>query len=289
MNKIIYLSCLVLAACLPQSAPSQSVSKEFKNYWYDNSGEISSYELSIARYGELRTGKAVMVFVTENYSPELGAKPDAFRKDQVPVLKLNTTMNFHTGIYPYSIMTSSFLPVETPKHSLKISSSIQEWCGHSYMELRNGKKMKVKVSSYFEGENMETVLDKTWMEDDFYSIIRVDPEALPIGTKKVIPAFNKLRMSHLELIAYTCKLSLSKHGNHKVYALVYPELGRTLKISFEDVFPYRILGWEEIAYSGYGSGKQQLTSTATLINTIQLPYWQKNKNKDALLRKELGL
>ena len=289
MNKLVYLSFLILVSCLPHSAPSQSVSEAFNNYWYDNTGEISSYSHSIARYGELRTGKSVMVFVSESHSPELGTKPDAYRKDQVPVLKLNTTTKFNTGVYPYSIMTSTFLPVESPKHSLKITSSTQEWCGHSYMELRNGKKMEVKVSSYFEGESKETSLDKAWLEDDFYSIIRVDPAALPLGTQKVVPAFSRLRLSHVDLKAYTCNLSIDTHDDTKIYTASYPELDRTLKIYYETEFPYKILGWEETAYSGFGAGRQKMTSTATLINTIKSTYWQKNQNKDAMLRQELGL
>ncbi|MEX2379219.1 MAG: hypothetical protein WD530_00630 [Vicingaceae bacterium] len=36
----------------------------FNNYWFSGNAELSSYELKEARYGEIRKGEAVLVFVT---------------------------------------------------------------------------------------------------------------------------------------------------------------------------------------------------------------------------------
>ena len=41
---------------------------EFADYWYRGQAEITSYDLEQARYGELRSGTAVLVFVTEDFS-----------------------------------------------------------------------------------------------------------------------------------------------------------------------------------------------------------------------------
>ena len=55
---------------------AQDLSEEFKNYWYSGEAEITSYELEQARYGEIRQGKAVLVFVTENFLPNIQVKAD---------------------------------------------------------------------------------------------------------------------------------------------------------------------------------------------------------------------
>jgi len=116
-------------------ASKKPLSQEFKKYWYEGNAEITSYELSQARYGELREGKAVLIYVTEPFLPGLQVKADKKDPSNVPVLKLNATKKYLTGIYPYSIMTSSFYPVYDNQHAQKISFSSQEWCGHVYAQL----------------------------------------------------------------------------------------------------------------------------------------------------------
>ena len=289
MFRLSAVCALALSSCAPTQGQGQDLSWEFKDYWYDNTGEISSYELKIARYGEIREGSAVMVFVTEAHSPSLGTKPDNYKKDQVPVLKLNTTMKFHTGVYPYSIMTSTFLPVESPEHSLKITSSSQEWCGHTFMEMSNGRKMKVKVSSYFEGESKEATMDKALLEDDLFSLLRINPEALPVGDLQMIPAFYDIRLSHIGLQPYAAKASKETASGMTTYTVHYPALERTLSITYENAFPHKIAGWEKEGFSGFGPGRKKMTTTATLINTIKSTYWSKNHNSDQDLRAQLGL
>ena len=121
---------------------TRNLSDEAKEYWYHGGGaEITSYELTQARYGELRKGESVMVFVTEPFSPSSNTKADNPGNDNVSVLKLNFTKRFNTGIYPYSMMNSTFYPMQKGEASLKASTSVQEWCGHVYMELQNKKQL----------------------------------------------------------------------------------------------------------------------------------------------------
>lgn len=112
----------------------------FDKYWYDGKAEISSYKLKQGRYGEIHRGTASLIFVTEPFSPQRFVKPYQENKQSISVLKLNFVKKFNTGIYPYSMMTSTFLPIDST-YSLKVSSSSQEWCGHTYMELKNKKKI----------------------------------------------------------------------------------------------------------------------------------------------------
>jgi hypothetical protein len=47
-----------------------------------------------------------------------------------PVLKLNAVRKFQTGIYDYSVLTSTFARTAAGFPVAKLSFSIQEWCGH---------------------------------------------------------------------------------------------------------------------------------------------------------------
>ena len=49
---------------------------DFKNYWYQGKAEVASYKLEQARYGEMRDGHAVLVFVTEDFSKSKQVKLD---------------------------------------------------------------------------------------------------------------------------------------------------------------------------------------------------------------------
>ena len=62
-------------------------------------------------------------------------KADQSNRDNRSVLKLNATRDFYTGIYPYKIMSSTFLPLDREENAIKVATSIQEWCGHTYMQL----------------------------------------------------------------------------------------------------------------------------------------------------------
>jgi hypothetical protein len=74
---------------------------KFKDYWYQGKAEITSYKLTQARYGGIYKGTAVNIFVTEDFLPEKQVKADAKNKANIPILKLNSTKNFVTGILSY--------------------------------------------------------------------------------------------------------------------------------------------------------------------------------------------
>ena len=265
-------------------------SAEDKTYWYSGQAEITSYALTQARYGELHQGTAVFVFVTEPFSPTKFTKADAPNKENVSVLKLNQTRKFNTGIYPYSIMTSSFLPFQEGDHSIKITSSSQEWCGHTYMEVRNkSADFQIDIDSYFEDE---TVLaknaPKAYLEDDIWTLIRIR-DKLPMGSIKMYPSLLITRLMHIEYKAYSCTASLKKSGSNSVYVLHYPELDRTISIEFEQAHPRKIVGWTEEYYDGFGSDKKKLTTTATRMKSISSDYWTRNSVADSTYRKLLNL
>ncbi|MEQ9403243.1 MAG: hypothetical protein RIM99_06660 [Cyclobacteriaceae bacterium] len=298
-------AALIVAACNSTQSQSQNESfeipKDFNDYWYSGEAEISSYELQQARYGEVHSGEAVLIYVTEPFSNSKQVKLDDWRdssEDNVSVMKLNTTKKFLTGIYPYSMMSSTFKPVSVDKYpnTIKVTTSSQEWCGHTFMQLnlRKDKKYNLKGFSYFESEgDIDVKLEGSLLEDEIWTMIRLNPEMLPEGTIYLLPGTFYLRLRHREAkpISATVKSEKMKFSDfsddpHTKYSIVYAD--RSLNIYFETEFPHTIIGWEETYASGFGQPRQ-LTTTAKRIKTIKSAYWGKNSNADREIRKELGL
>jgi hypothetical protein len=246
------------------------LSQTFKNHWFDGFAEINSYELIQSRYGQQRKGKAVLIFVTEDFLAKEQVKANQKSKTTIPVLKSNRTKNFLTGIYPYSVMSSSFSSLRKKHPLIKTVASIQEWCGQSYLQLNAGDKKNTIVShSYFEGEADQNItLPKTVSEDELWNLIRFDPKNLPVGEFDLFPSLELIRLNHIEAKPVKATGSL-KVGN---YTLYIPTLQRSLSIRFDRNFPYTIEGWEE----KYDHKGEQYTSRAKRIQTERRQYWQEN-------------
>ncbi|WP_313115245.1 septum formation inhibitor Maf [Aequorivita sediminis] len=267
----------------------RNVSQEFKDYWYSGKAEITSYDLSQERYGEIRKGKAVNIFVSENFLPEEQVKADNDSKENISILKLNQTKNFNTGIYPYSVMTSTFSPIATQENAIKISNSVQEWCGQVYMQLNNRNDYEIKSHSYFADEGDKSYnLPKTWLENELWNLIRINPEELPTGNIALIPSFEYLRFYHHEVKFYNATASLKQGDSISIYTLNYPELQRELTLFFQSNFPYEIEKWEEVN-AQKTNDTSHLKTTATKSKRLQSAYWKENKNEFLHLRDSLGL
>jgi hypothetical protein len=262
----------------------QPLSDQFKTYWFNGTAEISSYKLQQARYGEIREGNAVLIFVTEDFLPQVQVKADRQNSENIGVLKLNATKNFTTGIYPYYTMQSTFYPLSNNYHALKVTASIQEWCGQVYSQINNRQKFEVMSHSYFEGEADEAFsLNETILENELFNQLRINPKSLPTGDIEVIPSLEFLRLKHYPIKEFSAKAQLTDSS----YTIFYPDLNRTLEIYFNSQFPFTIESFNETYPDG--AGGVLYTTTAQRINTILEPYWQKNKNEDSYLRAQLGL
>jgi hypothetical protein len=273
---------------------------QFRSYWYQRGAEISRFALEQARYGDIHTGDAVLVFVTEPLNPARQVKADEPRPENVPVLKLNAVRKFFTGIYPYSIMTSVFTPIDTRQYPLplKISTSVQEWCGHVYTQLNlREDAYRIRMYSYFEEEgDRDFQVDRTLPEDAVWTLMRIAPQALPQGTFAMLPGTVYARLMHRPLAPRRATAVLapsdekSPEGRPLVrYEIVFPDEKRTLRIFFERDFPYRIQKWEE-AYPGLRGGDSAIMTTrAVRTHTVMDAYWQHNGNTDRRLLRKLGL
>ncbi|PIF01209.1 MAG: septum formation inhibitor Maf [Maribacter sp.] len=273
-----------------REVPNKPLSKEFKDYWYSGNAEITSYALEQARYGELRKGKAVLIYVTEPFVRGKQVKADKNEASNIPVLKLNSTKKYLTGIYPYSIMSSCFYPIYDNQHAVKATFSAQEWCGQVFTQLNNREKYNVKSFSYFEKEgDKEITLEKDVLENELWNKIKIDPSNLPLGDFKMIPSLEYSTISHIALKPYKANATLTVDNGTNTYIIKYPELERTLEIHFSSTFPYSIEGWTESFTSGFGDKAKTMVSKATRIKTLKTPYWQQNGNDHLPLRDTLGL
>jgi len=277
-------------------APMNEPSAPFWQYWLSGKAELNRYSLEQAQYGALNPGEAVLIFVTEDFRTDTHVKAESpeSRDKAVPVLKTNLIKRFTTGIYDYSLFTSVFTPINNPAYpnTLKVSTSGQEWCGHSYLQLdEDGSQYTIDGRSYFEKEvHEEYVVEKIMLEDELWNRIRLDPAKLPTGSIKLIPGTMSARLRHkrLDPLDATAKLDayegvLFPGRNLKAYRIEYPTDDRNLMIVFEGIFPYKIVGWSET----YKSKDNLLTSRAILKTTIQSDYWNHNAPADSVLRDTL--
>jgi len=275
----------------PKTAPLV-LSPDFGDYWYQGKAEITTYALEQVRYSQSRNGNATLIFVTEDFSRSKQVKldnPQTNRDDIQKVMKLNFTKKFETGVYPYSIMSSAFSPVypKNDLHAVKITTSVQEWCGHVFMQLnKSDKQYKVLERSYFESEGDQNFeLPKTWVEDELWNLLRLNPEAIPDGNVQIIPSSRFLRLKHVETKAFEATIEHSTNDSSAQLTVEYPDLKRTLSIYYESEFPHQINSWEET----YPEGGKQMTTKATLRKRILLDYWNRNNVADSTYRKDLGL
>jgi len=289
LTAILFIGCKqssetqLPAASIESNTESRNLTEDFKSYWYAGKAEITSYKLSQERYGELRNGTAVNIFVTEDFLPEIQVKADRSTSENIPVLKLNQTKNYITGIYPYSVMTSVFSPTNRVDDAVKISHSMQEWCGHVYVQLNNKEDYNIRSHSYFEGEaDQEFSLEKVWLENDIWTRIRINPEELPTGEFQMLPSFEFFRMSHLDIKPATADAILQQGDSISSYSVTYPELKRSLSIYFNSKPPYEIERWEQVHPNG-------LTSTAEKMKRIRSAYWGQNSKQFEYLRDTLQL
>jgi hypothetical protein len=272
-------------------SPSKPTSPEFAKYWFAGKGELNSYDLTINRYGENRKGYAVMVFVTEDLSDKKHVKldnPDQAGNDRVSVLKLNHLQRFNTGVYDYSMMTSLFTPLDYGKHphSLKWTTTVQDWCGHVFTQLdfTKGNTYRAQQFSYFETEGDKAFdTEGGLLEDEILTRLRLNPDDLPKGKVKIIPnlTYSRIRHKPIEGIEATIQLSDGASADQRICTIQYVNK-RRFEVVFEKAFPHKILAFKEL------DGNEVL-SQGTLKQSFMSDYWSKHNNASAYLREQLGI
>jgi len=293
-NKVKILWVFGLSFLLPacSSSTREGVNEEqFAKYWYQGKAEINVFDLRQSRYGEIRPGTAVMIFVTEDFSKAKQVKlddPEKKRSDAQKVMKLNMTREFMTGVYPYNTMLSVFTPVYDDVRSPKLTASVTEWCGQSFTQLnfKNGN-YHTNQFSYFESEGDTDSKINASAEDELFNLIRLNPDLVPMGNQKMIPSLIFQRFAHIPLKGEQATISKKDIGSNQAeIEVVYNEIGRKFSIQYQQFFPFEILSFSETWTKS--NGQQEIT-TATRSSMQMMDYWNKTESIYEPLRKDLGL
>lgn len=274
-------------------APQQTASSAFWKYWGDGKAELSGYKGMTSRYGRLIPAQTVLIFVTEPLHRKTLIKDDsASGSNKISTLKLNHVLKFRTGLYPYSVMTSTFSPVDTWRQRafdpVKISFTAQEWCGHVFQGVWPGAGyFESQTMSYFasEGERKEKVktTSDTLYEDALFIQLRsLDQSLFAKGHWKgqLVPSIWHHRKSHtpmrpLEATLQRTTIQKDKKKLHR-WTLKTQQFTRTVDMTIE--YPHTIVGWS------HSNGE-----TFTLQKSTRLPYWNLSKAGDERFLKQLGL
>jgi hypothetical protein len=282
------------------SAPTAVAQTDFSAHWHDGRAELNGYRLTVERYGQQRTGRAVAIFVTEPFSGSKRVKvddPSQSPSDVVDVLKLNLVRDFQTGIYDYNTMTSVFSRSDDFS-PLKVSFTSGEWCGHVYEELLfDRRRVTERFFSYFEGESVDRKLPREAdgvTEDNLLILLRglrgpfLEPGAR-IEVPILVGAFHR-RLMHRPLDWTTAVIERRPGAETiEVPAGTFPVStyvvttgdGRDGRIDIEQAHPHRIVRW------AWGPGRA--AETAELTGTVRVKYWQLNGNGDERYLEQLGL
>lgn len=292
---------LFAAACVAGGGPAAAeqplpLPDGFWEHWGDGRAEISAYALTTPRYGELRRGTAVLVFVTEDFTHRQRVKSDGGHPDEYPVLKLNAIRDFQTGLYDYHLMTSTFLRLgDGSPRPAKVSMSMQEWCGHVYEQLLPGPEGLAHTShSYFDGEaDQQRSLPSPaggLLLDAAPILVRgvVGPWIGP-GQRREVPALPTLssgRLSHRPPAWGTAVVSRGSGtvevtvpaGTFEVFEVEVRSGGVATTWQVEQAWPHRIVRWSTT------DGE-----VAELLGSERRAYWAEHAEGDEAKLGGLGL
>ncbi len=268
-------------------------------YWHQGKAEISRFDITQARYGNSYSGTAVLIYVKEDFLPVRQVKYEGGPTGESPVtvLKLISTREFLTGLYPYSIMTSVFAPFSSEGRSYKITGTTQDWCGQTFMQLNNrDTAFAITYRSYFENEDdRDFQVRPEILEDELFIMARTRPESLPVGEISLLPSVHCVQLRIKDFYPHSGTATLRAQrvpalsaDSVWVYTVQYRDVPRVFSMTLEREFPHRILAWEETEGNLNGS-EPPLMTRAVRTHTLLSDYWNKSAPADSVLRKSLGL
>ena len=278
----------------------------FGAYWHDGKAELDGYRLTVDRYGHVRQGRAVAIYVTEPFSRSKHVKLDDPSKDPgdaLDVLKLNLVRDFQTGVYDYHTILSLFAN-SADLAPVKIAFSSSEWCGQVYEEIDvSGSAMSQRVSSYFEGESSERRLEAPAggvLEDNLFVLLRgLRAPFLGPGERRTVPFLASPFYRRLAHRPATWTSASVEHlpGPETVVVpagsfstdvyLVRPGDGREGRFFVERSYPHRIVrwAWRPAASAGPLGG----TDAGELTGSTRLEYWKTHDPGDEEYLERIGL
>ncbi|HET6347777.1 MAG TPA: hypothetical protein VFH88_01710 [Candidatus Krumholzibacteria bacterium] len=277
--------------------PFSSRAADFDSWWHDGKAELDGYHLTVSRYGQDRSGTAVMVFVTEPFSESRRVKVDdanANPSDTFDALKLNLVRDFQTGIYDYNTMVSVFVRTKNLE-PVKVSFSSQEWCGNVYEEMIfRPKEIRGSYFSYFENESGPITLG--WpkggvTEDELFIALRgLRDDFLAAGEARTLPYLPGsfyARLTHHKQEWIQATITRAKEPQNvrapagdfttTLYDVRTSD-GRAGQFWIEAAYPHRIVKWS-----------LPPDVDGELLGSQRLEYWKLHGEGDEKYLKELGL
>lgn len=295
---VLALGCRSSQDVAAEGGPTSQAPPGFWGHWGDGKAELAGYRLTQPRYGEDRTGEAILITVTEDFTRAARVKSDGGHFDEFPVVKLNEVRDWTTGLYDYNVMTSVFLPLDgsLPRGlPTKISFSSQEWCGQIWEQLRiNGSAAGRTMHSYFDGEADQhesiPIPEGGVFADAMPLLVRgLVGDMLQPGESTAVPWMRSAldrRLLHENSLWGRAELQRSEAsstmdvpaGSFEVETWTVQDPTGTSSWYVEQAAPHRLIGWSR------SNGER-----GDLTGSIRSPYWKQNKGGDEALRLQLGL
>jgi hypothetical protein len=286
---LLWLLLAPAARCAPEPT--------FESQWQDGRAELAGYRYQVTRYGESRSGQAVMITVTEPFRSSTRVKADDPTRNPADVfeaVKMNLVRDFQTGIYDYNTMTSVF--VRSRDLALaKISFSSAEWCGHVYEELIvEPRSVRQSLRSYFERESGDREI--AWRgggasEDQLFLLVRgLRGAYLEPGRSRRLPLLGGAlvrRLAHrplgweigtIERAAKSETISVPAGSFAADRYGVATGDGRRGTFWVERAAPHRILRWSWTSSTPGDPKAGEAMESAELAGSARLPYWQLHAN-----------
>lgn len=293
----------LFALLLPSVAYSAGLEGRLGEHWHDGRAELSGYRLTQPRYGQLRSGRAVLVYVTEPFSESDRVKMESGRhppSDEFPVMKLNLVKDFQTGVYDYNVMTSIFASM-APRYGreagalTKLTFSAQEWCGQVFEELLfDEDELRHRSFSYFDGEGdqdrqVDHPIGGIAFERLFFAVRGIPEPLLAPGETRELPIYDRIERSRLlhrparwrggrvHRRADRERVTVPA-GTFEVDVYEATVTGENYRFDVESAFPHRLVRWS-------GPDGEE----AELMGSERMKYWQQSDEGDEARLREFGL
>jgi len=211
---------------------------------------------------------------------------------RVYTMKLNADLKFQTGVYPYSVMTSVFSPVDRYRDErfqpVKVVLTSQEWCGQVFHGLwpAPGEALENRISYFAEEGHSRRVVDvpEGALYEDALLIQLREIDGPFHGGKDwrgpLVPSLWRLRKTHEDLAAVDATITReqAERDGAPVNRFTVKAGDFTWTIDVEREGARRILGWTT------SDG-----DVVELLETARMPYWRLNGPGDEEERKRIGM
>jgi hypothetical protein len=223
-------------------AVNQETNAVFQKYWKTQGIESTKFILT---QDSSTIGEATLSYTLKDFGKDL---PNG----AIPSLSSNFFQKIVQENYNYSENSSAITPLNTPlyAHALSVISSAQSNDGTDFLSFQPEPKSYLFVgrNSIETEKEIHKVTEKGNLEDEIWTKIRMNPDALPQGEIEMIPSLGYWNKIHKSPSAQEVKAEFKGVENSpklRIYTLDYPELKRKLEVTFGINPPYHIFKFEE--------------------------------------------